>query len=146
MKVLTSLFLVKSVFLFLFNSLCYVWDTGTGNNHRTIRPKSLIVGIWVISCHDAWLFRRLSFDVRMSLNVFRTPTLFFISYKDNIYFLFILKFNFISDSSLHTLPFCFGFHCLFILHRQAHSWIAYNLNRCIGGGNRSTRRKPPICR
>jgi hypothetical protein len=46
-----------------------------------IRPKSLYTiilyireGIWVISCHDC--YRPLTFDVRMSLNVFRTPILF----------------------------------------------------------------------
>ena len=46
-----------------------------------IRSKSLYTiilyireGIWVISCHDC--YRPLTFDVRMSLNVFRTPILF----------------------------------------------------------------------
>ena len=58
-------------------------------------------------------YRSLSFDVRMSFNVFRTHI--FTPCKDQMCYLFILKFNFMSDSSLHPFsptPLCFGFHCL----------------------------------
>jgi hypothetical protein len=43
---------------------------------------------------------------------------YFTPFKDQICFLFILKFSFMSDSSLHSssppspTPLCFGYHCL----------------------------------
>jgi hypothetical protein len=75
-----------------------------------IRPKSLYtiilyirVGIWVISCHDC--YRPLSFDIRMSLSVYRAPILFYSVQGSNM-FLFILKFSSMSDSSLHRSYWC----------------------------------------
>ena len=129
MKVLTRLFFFNSICYFLIQQflLCLRYRYKKLSSHEMtqnayIQPKSLYtiipyirVGIWVISSHDCYL--PLSFDSRMSLNVYRAPILFYPVQGSNMFFCSFWNLALCQIlPCTHPLPLptplCFGFHCL----------------------------------